>query len=105
MKFRAWLLLLLFTHVLLHPWVHSIGLCRDSGSTTSVSAASSAPVTTLVGGEQCELCRVGSTAAVGVQLPIADLLTAHWISTALQSINCTSLQADRSLPSRAPPAL
>jgi hypothetical protein len=104
LKVRASLLLVLFVHVLLHPWVHTIGTAKAPGSTTSVtrSVPSNAGVTS---GDQCELCRVGHSATAVPQLPETDLLNPRWIRTSLQAVNYASLQVDRRLPSRAPPIL
>jgi len=96
--------MLLFAHVMLHPWVHAIGMGKAVGGETYLSDASATPAAAATG-DHCELCRVGHSAAVAAQLPQTDLLNPRWIRTALQSVNCSSLQADRRIPSRAPPAL
>ena len=105
MKFRGWLLLLLFAHVMLHPWVHMIGVSGPASDAISISAASPASQAAAAGSDQCELCRVGHNATISWHLPTTDLLNPRWVHTALLSVNYASLQADRSLPSRAPPAL
>ena len=104
MKFRGWLFLLLFVHVLLHPLVHVAG---TSGAPTSlaVSTSSIIPDASLNSADQCELCRVGHNTVVAPQLPRTDLLNPRWIRTTLQAVNYASLQADHRLPSRAPPSL
>lgn len=104
MKFRGWLLLLLFAHVLLHPWVHALGATKTVSNHASVSTADG-PWIDLTSGDRCELCRVGHNATVTPRLPKTDLLNPRWIRTTLQAVNYASLQADRSLPSRAPPIL
>ena len=104
MKLRGWLLLLLFAHVMLHPWVHAIDMSKAAADTACVSN-SSLDSPAAVSADQCELCRVGHSAAVAVKLPTTDLLNPRWIHTALQAVNYESLQADRRVPSRAPPIL
>ena len=104
LKLRAGLLLVLFVHVLLHPWVHTIGTSRSTSSTASVTSSMPSG-TDVTSGDQCELCRVGHNATVASQLPKTDLLNPRWIRTSLQAVNYASLQADRRLPSRAPPIL
>ena len=104
MKFRGWLLLFLFAHVMLHPWVHAIGANHAVATHASISAATTANNAAGVG-DQCELCRVGHNAAVTPKLPKVDLLNPGWIHTALQAVNYASLQADQRRPSRAPPTL
>lgn len=104
MKFRGWLLLLLFAHVMLHPWVHAIGMGKTAADTASFSN-SSVDSQAAAAGDQCELCRVGHSATVAAKLPTTDLLNPRWIHTALQAVNYESLQADRRVPSRAPPIL
>lgn len=101
MKFRGWLLMLLFAHVVLHPWVHAIGMGK-AASHSSLFAANSSDQSA-VAGDQCELCRVGHNGTVLPQLPTIELLNPRWIHIALQAANYASLQADRRLPSRAPP--
>jgi hypothetical protein len=103
-KLRGWLLMLVFVHVLLHPWVHAMGMAKTANSLASVSATST-QTGELTSSDQCELCRVGHNAAVTPRLPKTDLLNPRWIRTVLQAVNYASLQADRSLPSRAPPSL
>ena len=95
----------LFAHVMLHPWVHSIGMEKTAGATTGVSTASVATPSALAAGDQCELCRVGHSATVASQLQLTDLLNPRWIAVALHTVNYASLQADLRLPSRAPPAV
>ena len=102
MKFRGWLFLLLFAHVLLHPLVHASG---TSGAPTSLAASSMTSDASLNSADQCELCRVGRDTIVTPQLPRTDLLNPRWIRTTLQAVNYASLQADHRLPSRAPPSL
>jgi hypothetical protein len=103
-KLRGWLLMLVFVHVLLHPWVHAMGTAKTASSLAAVSAASTQNGE-LPSSDHCELCRVGHNAAVTPRLPKTDLLNPRWIRTVLQAVNYASLQADRSLPSRAPPSL
>ena len=103
MKFRGWLLMLLFAHVMLHPWVHAIGVSKLANSHVSISSAPANGPNTLGTSDQCELCRVGHNAAVTPKLPKVDLLNPRWIHIALQAVNCASLQADLRLPPRAPP--
>lgn len=105
MKFRGWLLMLLFVHVLLHPLVHVIGTSGTASDLASVSASSTQPDSGLAGGDQCELCRVGHNTIVTPALPQADLMNPRWIRVALQAVNYASLQADHRIPSRAPPSL
>ncbi len=105
MKLRGYLLMLLFAHVMLHPWVHAIGVDKVAGPERVFSDVSTASHAGLAAGDQCELCRVGHNATVASPLPKTDLLNPHWIHTALQAVNYASLQADRRTPSRAPPAL
>jgi hypothetical protein len=103
LKFRGWLLMLLFVHVMLHPWVHSIDLGGPSSEILlSHASCSGQPA---LSGDQCELCRIGHNATAAPMLPQVDLLNPLWIHTALQAVNYESLQADLRLPSRAPPAL
>lgn len=96
--------MLVFVHVMLHPWVHAMCTAKTTSHLASVSITSTQSAD-LNSGDQCELCRVGHNAAVAPRLPKTDLLNPRWIRTALQSVNYASLQADRSLPSRAPPSL
>ncbi|HSY12602.1 MAG TPA: hypothetical protein VK976_10455 [Verrucomicrobiae bacterium] len=105
MKFRGWLFLLLFAHVMLHPWVHAIGMSNLAATKASISDSASNIDKNLATGDQCELCRVGHNATVTPKLPQADLLNPSWIHTALQAVNYASLQADQRRPSRAPPIL
>lgn len=104
LKLRGWLLLLVFVHVMLHPWVHAVGTSRVANG-ISVASTNSTPDTGLAAGDRCELCRVGHTSAAAQRLPQVDLLNPHWIFTALQAVNYASLQADLRRPSRAPPIL
>lgn len=97
-------MLLVFVHVLLHPWVHAIGTAGTASSLAAISA-SATQSGELASSDQCELCRVGHNATVTPRLPKTDLLNPRWIRTTLQAVNYASLQADRSLPSRAPPSL
>lgn len=96
--------MLVFVHVMLHPWVHAMGTAKAPSSLISISA-SSTQSNDLTSSDQCELCRVGHNATVTPRLPKTDLLNPRWIRTTLQAVNYASLQADRSLPSRAPPSL
>jgi hypothetical protein len=105
LKFRAFLLMLVFVHVLLHPWVHIMGSRTSSSQTTSASDAGRSSQSNAAVGDRCELCRVGHNGAITPRLPKAELLNPQWISLALWSINYSSLQADLRLPSRAPPIL
>jgi hypothetical protein len=105
LKFRGWLLMVLFAHVMLHPWVHVIGIGDTARSQALVSNVSDSAHTTSTAGDECELCRVGHNATTAPQLPKTDLLNPHWIHITLQAVNYESLQADLRLPSRAPPAL
>jgi hypothetical protein len=104
LKLRAWLFLLLFVHVVLHPWVHTMGTAKPASASVVVSSnltpSESSPI-----GDQCELCRVGHNATVTPQLPKTAVLNPRWIRTTLQAVNYASLQSDRRLPSRAPPTL
>lgn len=102
MKLRGWLLLLLFAHVMLHPWVHAIGNvpARDL---VSISGSSNSPDHGLNSIDQCELCRIGHNANIAPALPRSERLNPRWIHVALQAVNYASLQADLRRPSRAPP--
>jgi hypothetical protein len=97
--------MLLFVHVMLHPWVHAIGLSKASSNQVVVSSAPANADNVLGTSDQCELCRVGHNATITPQLPQVDLLNPRWIRTALQAVNYASLQADLRRPSRAPPVL
>ena len=103
MKLRGWLLMLLFAHVMVHPWTHVIAAGDTATLDATVSNASAQ--TTATAGDQCELCRVGHSATTAPQLPRTYLLNPRWIHIALQAVNYESLQADLRLPSRAPPVL
>jgi hypothetical protein len=105
LKLRAGLLLILFAHVLLHPWVHAMGTAKLAGAPVSVSRSSNPTGSGVVSREQCELCRAGHNATLAPKLPQADLLNPIWIRITFQAVNFVSLQADRRLPSRAPPIL
>ena len=105
LKVRGWLLMLLFAHVMLHPWVHTMGIGKAADGHTVIANASHAPEAATTAGDQCELCRVGHNATLTPKLPQVDLLNPHWIHTALQSVNYASLQGDRRVSSRAPPTL
>jgi len=105
LKLRAWLFLLLFAHVLLHPWVHAMGTAKPASATAVINSTLTPSESSLITGDQCELCRVGHNAAVTPQLPKTALLNPRWIRTTLQAVNYASLQTDRRLPSRAPPSL
>ena len=104
MKFRGWLLMLLFVHVLLHPLVHVAGT-SGAGNNFAVSDGSAAQNASLNADRQCELCRVGHNTIVTRQLPKSALLNPRWIRTALQAVNYASLHAGHRIPSRAPPSL
>ena len=104
MKLRGWLLLWVFVHVLLHPWVHAVGVGKNVSSAASASS-NSAQSDNLNSSDQCELCRVGHSATLTPRLPKTELLHPQWIRVALHTVNYASLQADRRLPSRAPPSL
>lgn len=105
MKVRGWLLMLVFAHVLLHPWVHTLGAGKAVSPVTTIGGASDPSDCGVASGDQCELCRVGHNATVTPHLPKTDLLNPRWIRTTLQAVNYASLQADRRVPSRAPPTL
>lgn len=105
MKVRGWLLVLVFVHVMLHPWVHAIGAPIPVGHHTPIATSSSTLDSGLVTGDQCELCRLSHSTVVLLRLPTSDLLNPRWIRTTLQAVNYASLQAERSLPSRAPPTV
>jgi hypothetical protein len=104
LKLRGWLLLFLFAHVMLHPWVHAIGVNKVVADHSSVSVPTGADNAAGLG-DQCELCRVGHSAAITPKLPKVELLNPGRIHTALQAVNYASLQADQRRPSRAPPTL
>lgn len=105
MKLRAALLLLLFVHVLLHPWVHTIDTAQLTSAPAKIVSSLPSSDGGIASGDQCELCRVGHNAVVASHLPKTDLLNPRWVRTTLQAVNYASLQADRRLPSRAPPIL
>ena len=98
-------MMLVFVHVLLHPWVHVVGTAKAPADLTKARADSHASGSTLISSDQCELCRVGHNATAAPDLPKTDLLNPRWIRTALQAANYASLHADLRLPSRAPPVL
>lgn len=104
MRFRGWLLLLLFAHVMLHPLVHTMGAGKPASGQIRLSSASGQSESCLTS-DQCELCRVGHNATATPKPPKTDLLNPRWIHTTMLAVNYASLQADRRLPSRAPPAL
>ena len=66
-------------------------------------AAMATGVTPAMAADQCELCRVGHSATLLPHLPTVHLLNPRWIHVALQAVNYASLQAERPIPSRAPP--
>jgi len=104
LKLRTWLMLALFVHVVLHPWVHTIGTAKAACATATVTT--SAPTDPgVASGDQCELCRVGHNATAVSHPAKTELLNPRWIQTTLQAVNYASLQADRRLPPRAPPIL
>lgn len=105
MKLRAGVLLLLFVHVLLHPWVHAIGSAKLASTPAKVVSSLPSSEGGVLSGDQCELCRVGHNATVTSQLTKTALLNPRWIRTTLQAVNYASLQTDRKLPSRAPPTV
>jgi hypothetical protein len=105
LRLRGWLLLLVFAHVMLHPWVHAMGMGKTRPAAIQVSNASSSSRAAVTSGDDCELCRVGHNATVTPRLPKTDLLNPTWIHTDLLAVNYASLQADRRIPSRAPPTL
>ena len=105
LKLRGWLLLLVFAHVMLHPWVHAMGTTSAAGDHSAISSTPVHSHPNITAADQCELCRVGHNAALTPRLPKTDLLNPRWIHTALQAVNYASLQADQRLPSRAPPLL
>ena len=98
-------MLLLFAHVMLHPWVHAIGMGTAVADRDAFSNSSTHSQLGDATGDQCELCRAGHNATIAPHLPTTDLLNPRWIHTALQAVNYASLQADRRVPSRAPPIL
>ena len=95
--------MLVFVHVMLHPWVHATGTAKVA-SLSSVSSSSTHPEN-LSSSDQCELCRVGHSTTLAPRLPKTELLNPQWVRVALHAVNYASLQADRRLPSRAPPTL
>lgn len=103
MKFRGWLLMLLFAHVMLHPWVHAIGIDKAAADRDTFSSTSTDSQAAAAACDQCELCRVGHNATIASPLPRTDLLNSLWIDIALHAVNYASLQADCRIPSRAPP--
>ena len=103
LKIRGWLMMLLFAHVMLHPWVHSMGLGKAIDGRTLCCDASTTPESTVATADQCELCRSGANATPTPPPPTIELLNPHWIHIALLSVNYESLQADVRVPSRAPP--
>jgi hypothetical protein len=105
LKLRGWLFLLLFVHVVLHPWVHAMGTAKPASASAVVSSSSTSSEGSLISSDHCELCRVGHNATVTPQLPKTAVLNPRWIRTTLQAVNYASLQSDRRLPSRAPPTL
>ncbi len=105
LKVRGYLLMLVFVHVLLHPWVHAMGSTKPASADATFSTNPNSSATALASGDHCELCRVGHHATATPRLPQTDLLNPRWICAALQAVNYASLQADRRLPSRAPPVL
>jgi len=104
-RLRASLLLILFAHVLLHPWVHTVGTAMLAGAPVSVSRNSNPSRSGVLSREECELCRAGHNATLTPKPLLTDLLNPIWIRTTLQAVNYASLQADRRFPSRAPPIL
>lgn len=98
-------MMLLFAHVMLHPWVHAMGIGKAMDGCTLCSDATTTSQAAVAAGDQCELCRAGHNATLSPQLPTVELLNPHWIHIALLSVNYESLQADLRLPSRAPPLL
>lgn len=105
LKLRGWLLMLLFAHVMLHPWVHAMGVGQAAAADATVSSSSTALQAGGAAGDQCELCRVGHNATASSHLLQTDVLNPRWIHVALQAVNYESLQADLRVPSRAPPVL
>lgn len=105
MKIRGWLMMLLFAHVMLHPWVHVMGIGKATDGQMLRCDASTTSQTAVAAADQCELCRSGHNATLSPHLPTIELLNPQWIHVALQSANYASLQADLRLPSRAPPLL
>ena len=105
MKLRGWLLLVLFAHVLLHPWVHAAGAEQVLPSDLAVSHATTDTAEWQLASDRCELCRVGQSTTALPQLPATERLNPRWIHTILHAVNYASLQADRRLPSRAPPTV
>lgn len=103
MKLRGWLLMVLFAHVMLHPWVHAIDMNKAGSPQTTISSHSPGSDSAQAAGDQCELCRAGHNATAASHLPNAELLNPRWIHTALQAVNYASLQTGRRLRSRAPP--
>ena len=97
-------MLLLFANVLIHPWVHAAVAGKNAIKLVSVSSICGQP-DNLSSGDQCELCRVGHSATITPRLPKAELLNPKWVGVALHTVNYALLQADRRLPSRAPPSL
>ena len=105
MKFRGWLLMVLFAHVMLHPWVHAVGMGKTASDEAGFSSSAGTLQASGAAADQCELCRVGHNATVATHLPLADLLNPRGVHVALQAVNYASLQADLRIPSRAPPVL
>jgi hypothetical protein len=96
--------MLLFAHVMLHPWVHSVR-AGTAGHQPTISSNAGDLQNSAIAGDHCELCRVGHNTALAPKLPRTDLLNPQWIKTALHAVNYASLQADLRRPSRAPPIL
>jgi hypothetical protein len=96
--------MLLFAHVMLHPWLHGIraGVANEQ---PTISSSAGTLQDSAIAGDHCELCRVGHNATVGPRLSQTDLLNPQWIQTAFHAVNYASLQAGLRRPSRAPPLL
>jgi hypothetical protein len=103
MKFRAWLALILFVHLLAHPLVHGLSLANKPAGHTAVSAPKTTPQTAHPI-EDCALCR--HSAALEKQ-PIAlfdpeQSAARHIVPTQFAPV---LFEFQQNVPARAPPIL
>ena len=103
MKFRAWLALVLFAHVLGHPLVHALSFGAKPPGQTVVSAQKAAPQTTRPI-EDCVLCRQSAALeqAPAVFFSPEQRASGYVFPTQYAHV---SLEFQHNVPARAPPAL
>ena len=103
MKFRAWLALVLFLHLLGHPLVHGLSFATKPAGKPAVSAPKPAPQTTRPA-EDCPLCR----SSVALAQPAPALFSPERNTArpvVLKQFVLVLFAPQQNVPARAPPIL